>query len=165
MRGSPRAFVAAAGEVAGWWLALTALYLVLITPVTVLEFVVGAAGAALAACAARAARIAAGAGTGGRRGMLTAAFLWPGAVLGDTVRFAAAIGRALRGRSVPGRLCEVRLRPGTGAAWAGAALSATPGAYVVDVRHDTHEGDVLTVHVLTEGVTALERALTTGGRG
>lgn len=164
MRRSPHALVAVAGEVASWWLALVSLYLVLITPVTVLEFAVGAAGAVLAACAARAARIAAAAGTGGGRGLFPAVLLWPGAVLTDTARLAAATVRALRGRPAPGRLCELRLRPGVGAAWAGAALSATPGAYVVESRSDPERGDVLTVHVLTDGVTALERVLTTGGR-
>lgn len=51
-----RRVAGAAGELAAWWVTLTALWLVLIQTVGPLECVVGAAAALLAACAARAAR-------------------------------------------------------------------------------------------------------------
>ncbi|MDI5962579.1 hypothetical protein [Streptantibioticus silvisoli] len=133
MRRTTRSLAAAAGEVAAWWLVLTALYLVLISDVTPLEFAVGAAGAVLAAVAARLARTAAEAGTGGGGRALAAALHWPAALLTDTARLAAVTAGVLCGRPAPGRFRVLRLRPGTGAAWAGALLSATPGAYVVDV--------------------------------
>ncbi|MEU1374197.1 hypothetical protein ABZ442_11070 [Streptomyces triculaminicus] len=53
---------AAAAEVLGWWVALTAVWTVLISSVDPLETAVGAAAALLAACAARGARRAAGGG-------------------------------------------------------------------------------------------------------
>ncbi|MDI5969210.1 hypothetical protein POF50_007605 [Streptomyces sp. SL13] len=133
MRRTTRSLAAAAGEVAAWWLVLTALYLVLISDVTLLEFAVGAAGAVLAAVAARLARTAAEAGTGGGGRALAAALHWPAALLTDTARLAAVTAGVLCGRPAPGCFRVLRLRPGTGAAWAGALLSATPGAYVVDV--------------------------------
>lgn len=162
-----RSWPAAVGEVTGWWIVLTALYLVFISTVTPLEFAVGAAGAALAAVAARATRLAADGGTGARGGWMAALVAWPGAVLTDTVRLAAATARCLRGRPIEGGLRTVRVEPGTGTAWAAAVLSATPGAYVVDVDRapaGDAEGDLLTVHVLPGEPTTLERVLTAGGR-
>ncbi|MBO0653958.1 hypothetical protein J1792_14580 [Streptomyces triculaminicus] len=50
---------AAAAEVLGWWVVLTAVWTVLIGSVDPLETAVGAAAALLAACAARGARRAA----------------------------------------------------------------------------------------------------------
>jgi Na+/H+ ion antiporter subunit len=162
---------AALGEVAAWWTVLTALYLTFIATVTVLEFAVGAAGSALAAVAARAVRRAAGGGTGGRGGWLAALAAWPGAVLTDTLRLAATTARRLGGarRSHPvGRFATLRLTSGTGAAWTSALLSATPGAYVVEVtparEAGTTGGDLLTVHLLPGEPTTLERVLTAGGR-
>lgn len=162
-----RSWSAVIGEVAGWWIVLIALYLVFISTVTLLEFAVGAAGALLAAVAARAVRVAADGGTGARGVWVAALAAWPGAVLTDTVRLAVATARCLRGRPIEGGFRTVRLTSGTGAAWAAAVLSATPGAYVVDVDRappENGEGDLLTVHVLPGEPTRLERVLTTGGR-
>ncbi|ARF54167.1 hypothetical protein [Streptomyces gilvosporeus] len=50
------ATLAAGAELLGWWAVLTALWIVLISSVDTLEWVVGALSALLAACAARAAR-------------------------------------------------------------------------------------------------------------
>ncbi len=159
---------AAVGELAAWWTVLIALYLVFISTVTVLEFAVGAAGAALAAVAARAVRIASAGGTGPGGRWAAALLSWPGAVLTDTVRLAAATAGCLRGGADPCRFRTLRLKPGTGAAWAGAVLSGTPGAYVVRVTParpgDETSGDRLTVHVMSAERTALERALTVGDR-
>ncbi|MFD7708787.1 hypothetical protein ACFV6E_40370 [Streptomyces sp. NPDC059785] len=47
-------------EILGWWIALGALWLVLITTVDTLELVTGASAALLGAVAARAARRAVG---------------------------------------------------------------------------------------------------------
>ncbi|WP_033037017.1 hypothetical protein [Streptomyces monomycini] len=55
----PSGTTAAVVELAVWWAALTALWLVLVSSLDLLECLVGAAAALLGACAARAARRAA----------------------------------------------------------------------------------------------------------
>ncbi|MFF7092005.1 hypothetical protein ACFY9A_06350 [Streptomyces rubradiris] len=55
-RTAPRAVLPAAGEVLAWWAALTLLWLVLITTVDLLEWIVGAGCAAVGAVLARTGR-------------------------------------------------------------------------------------------------------------
>lgn len=58
------AAVRAAAEVVGWWAVLMGLWLLLISGVDPLEWVVGSCSALIAAFAARAARVAAASGRG-----------------------------------------------------------------------------------------------------
>jgi hypothetical protein len=53
---TPRATLLAAAELAVWWTALAALWLVFVSAVDTLELAVGAGAAAVGALAARAAR-------------------------------------------------------------------------------------------------------------
>lgn len=168
-----RAWPATIGDVLVWWVVLIALYFVFISSVTVLECVVGAVGAALAAVGAHGVRSATSGGRGGRAGLPRALLAWPGTLVADLARLVVV---TLRGTfqhgSASGDFRTVVLRPGVGAGWAGALLSATPGAYVVEVRPQgagredgppgTTRGEVLTVHVLTGSASVLERALTRG---
>ncbi|WP_269859544.1 Na+/H+ antiporter subunit E [Streptomyces sp. RPT161] len=152
-------------HIAAWWAFLFVLNLMFISTVSTLELAVGAGAGVLAAVAAWAVRRASG--TGGNRGgpWARALLAWPGAVLADTGRLAGATIAALRGREVKSGIREVKLRKGTGSAWASALLSATPGAYVVDVSPGVAGfGDTLTIHVLGDTTTALERVLTGGER-
>ncbi|MGW3354528.1 hypothetical protein ACWDFL_03785 [Streptomyces bungoensis] len=55
-RTAPRAALLAAAELLAWWTGLTVLWLVLISTVYTLEWVVGAGAAAVGALAARAGR-------------------------------------------------------------------------------------------------------------
>ncbi|MGW4565902.1 hypothetical protein ACWEN3_26985 [Streptomyces sp. NPDC004561] len=55
-RTAPRTVLLAVGELLAWWVALTVLWLVLITPVYTLEWVVGGSCAAAGALLARAGR-------------------------------------------------------------------------------------------------------------
>jgi multisubunit Na+/H+ antiporter MnhE subunit len=162
-----RAWASAFGDVLAWWVVLVALYLVFVSTVTLLEFAVGAAGAVLAACGAhalhRASRTSPASGSGRAR-LAQALLSWPGSLLADTGRLTAASVRSLplsRRRPVSGGFEMLELHRGTRAAWACAVLSATPGAYVADVAT---QGDVIMVHVLPGPPSAVERAVTRGGR-
>jgi hypothetical protein len=164
MRGTPGVVV----EVLAWWLVLAVVDVLFISTVSALELVVAAGGAVIAAVAARAVRTASGARLGGTRRWGAAALAWPGAVLSDLVRLWWATARALGGRSSEGSLQTMTLSSGTGAAWACALLSATPGAYVVDVRGTrgaapAAQTDVV-AHFLTDDRTHLEDVLTEGMR-
>ncbi|MEW2158916.1 hypothetical protein AB0950_27110 [Streptomyces sp. NPDC007189] len=55
-RTAPRTLLLTVGELLAWWAALTLLWLVLITPVYPLEWVVGGSSAAVGALLARAGR-------------------------------------------------------------------------------------------------------------
>ncbi|WP_433454687.1 hypothetical protein ACQPXS_41555 [Streptomyces sp. CA-142005] len=55
-RTAPRTVLLALGELLAWWGALILLWLVLITPVYLLEWVVGGSAAAVGALLARAGR-------------------------------------------------------------------------------------------------------------
>jgi hypothetical protein len=152
-------------NIVAWWAVLFVLNLMFISTVSELELVVAAATGLLAAVAACA--VINASGTAGNRGgpWARALLAWPGAVLADTGRLAVATVRTTRGRRFRGRFQKVELKAGTGTAWACALLSATPGAYVVDVRPGAAGfGDVLTLHVLGDTATALERILTGGER-
>ncbi|MER7705751.1 hypothetical protein ABTX81_23015 [Kitasatospora sp. NPDC097605] len=145
-----------------WWGLLLLLSMVLISSVSVLEVAVGGGIAAIGALGAVAARRASGAALGGAAGWARALWAFPVTLLADTGRLAVLVLRTLRGPRRPpegGGFRTVRLAPGTGAAWAGALLSATPGGYVVEARDG-----VLTVHTLDGSVPALQRALTGGPR-
>ncbi|MGW2560852.1 hypothetical protein ACWCXB_16725 [Streptomyces sp. NPDC001514] len=161
-----RSWTVAAGEFLIWWALCLLLYVIFISAVSSLELAVGAGVAALAAVGARSVRTASGSRLGGRAHALGALLKWPGSVLADTGRLVLATVHGLSGtRRVHGRFHTVRLAPGTGPAWGAALLSATPGGYVVDVTAaDGEAGPALLVHTLPGPPSALERALTTGGR-
>ena len=152
-------------NIAAWWAVLFVLNLMFISTVSVLELAVGAGAAALTAVAALA--VGSASRTGGNLGgpWARALLAWPGTVVTDTGRLAAAAVRGVLGRKVRSRFHEVELKAGTGSAWACAVLSATPGAYVVDVKRGAAgSGDALTIHVLGDSTTALEGVLTGGER-
>jgi hypothetical protein len=168
-----RAWLATVGDVLVWWVVLVALYFAFITTVTVLECVVAGAGAALAALGAHRLRSVTSGGPGGRTGLSRALLAWPGTLVADLARLVVVTLRGTYHRgNASGRFRTVVLRAGVGAGWASALLSATPGAYVVDVRPQasgredgspgTTRGEVMTVHVLTGPASVLERALTRG---
>ncbi|WP_371614330.1 hypothetical protein [Streptomyces sp. NBC_00454] len=150
-------------ESAVWWVLLMALNTVLIREVTALEMVVGAAAALLGAVGARTVRRASGASFGGPAHLALSLWVWPGALLADTLRLARAV---LRPRRFRGGFRVIELPAGTGPAWACALLSATPGLYVVHVDPDSGRSGPrrLTVHAVTDEVGSLERALVSGGR-
>lgn len=157
----------AVGEVLAWWAVLVVVNLMFISSVSPLELVVIAGGALIAAVAARAVHTASEAGLGGTRGWGPAALAWPGAVVGDLVRLCSVTVRALAGRPAGGALKTVTLASDTGAAWACALLSSTPGAYVVDVPAPHQKGKTprtAVAHFLSEDRTRLEDVLTQGQR-
>ncbi|MFE5588357.1 hypothetical protein [Kitasatospora sp. NPDC056531] len=145
-----------------WWGVLLLLNTVLISSVTPLEMAVGGGIALLAAVGAVAVRHASGAAPGGPTRLAQALWTFPWTLLADTGRLALAV---LSPRHQRGGFRTVRLAPGAGPAWAAALLSATPGAYIVDVA-DAKKGAAgsLTVHALGCEVSALERALTGDAR-
>ncbi|MET8545429.1 hypothetical protein ABZW03_33050 [Kitasatospora sp. NPDC004799] len=141
-----------AAELLLWWGLLLLLNIVLISAVTPLEVAVGGGVALLAALGALAVRRASGAAPGGAARLAPALRAFPRTLLADTGRLALAVVSPGHRRS---GFRAVRLAPGTGPAWAAALLSATPGAYVVDV-----DGQGLLVHALGHEPSALEGALT-----
>ncbi|MGW2648820.1 hypothetical protein ACWC2T_28835 [Streptomyces sp. NPDC001393] len=160
---------AALGEVLAWWVVLVVVNVLFISTVSPLELVVAAGGALIAAVAARAVHSASGARLGGTRRWGAAALAWPGAVLTDLSRLCLATARALGGHSSQGSLKIMTLSPGTGAAWACALLSSTPGAYVVDVhvrepRRTGRASQTAVAHFLSDDRTSLEDVLTEGTR-
>ncbi|MFD8810890.1 hypothetical protein ACFV23_05215 [Streptomyces sp. NPDC059627] len=163
-----RRIPAVAVEVLAWWVVLTVLDILFVSTVSALELTVAAAGAVPAAVAARAVHTASGARLGGTRRWAAAVLAWPGAVLGDLIRLWWATGRALGGRSSCGSLQTMTLASGTGAGWASALLSSTPGAYVVDVPGTRGAAPasrtVVVAHFLTDDRTSLEDVLTEGVR-
>ncbi|MFG2857767.1 hypothetical protein ACGFZ9_45460 [Streptomyces mirabilis] len=157
----------ALGEVLAWWAVLVVLNILFISTVSALELAVAACGAVIAAVAARAVHTASGARLGGTRRWGAAVLAWPGAVLTDLIRLWWITARTLGGRSPEGSLKTMMLAPGTGAAWACALLSSTPGAYVVDVRGTggaAQESQTVVAHFLTDARTHLEDVLTEGAR-
>ncbi|MFI1735124.1 hypothetical protein ACH40E_39090 [Streptomyces acidicola] len=155
------------GEVLAWWVVLVVFNILFISTVSALELAVVVGGALMAAVAARAVHTASGARFGGSRRWGGAVLAWPGAVLTDLVRLWWLTARALGGRSPQGSLKTMTPAPGTGAAWACALLSSTPGAYVVDVRgtrEAAQESQTVVAHFLTDDRTRLEDLLTEGAR-
>ncbi|MFD8480415.1 Na+/H+ antiporter subunit E [Kitasatospora sp. NPDC059673] len=144
----------AVAETTLWEVVLCGLYTVLISTVDPLELLVGALAALLGALAARPARRSSGARTGGAAGLWPALWRWPFSVLADTWRLAVLTLRPSLAR--PG-FRDLPLPERTGAAWALALYSATPGGYAV-------AADPARVHVLADEPRMLERALT-GRRG
>ncbi|WP_369185453.1 Na+/H+ antiporter subunit E [Streptomyces sp. Y1] len=140
-----------------WWGLLLLLNTVFISSVTPLEVAVGGGVALLGALGAGAVRRAAGAAPGGPARLAQALWAFPWTLLADTGRLALLVLSPARRREAGFR--TVRLRPGTGAAWAAALLSSTPGTYVVAT-----EDGVLTVHATSSRVSLLESALTGGAR-
>ena len=164
-----RKALTAFGEVFAWWAVLVVLGILFTSTVTALELVVAAGGAVIAAVAARAVRTASGARLGPTRRWGTALLAWPGTVLTDLAGLWRLTARALRGRAPEGSLKTTTLAPGTGAAWACALWSATPGAYVVDVRGTRGEAPAsrereVVAHFLSDDRTRLEDVLTEGPR-
>ncbi|MGA5820320.1 Na+/H+ antiporter subunit E [Kitasatospora sp. NPDC094028] len=140
-----------------WWGLLLLLNTVFISSVTPLEVAVGGGVALVGAIGAAAVRRASGAAPGGPARLARALWAFPWTLLADTGRLALLVLSPARRRQAGFR--TVRLPSGTGAAWAAALLSSTPGAYVVDT-----EDDVLTVHAVGGQVSVLEGALTGGER-
>ncbi|MQS16868.1 hypothetical protein F7Q99_32950 [Streptomyces kaniharaensis] len=141
-----------------WWGLLLLLNTVLISSATPLEMAVGGGVALLAAVGAVAVRRASGATPGGPARLAQALRTFPWTLLADTGRLTLAVLSPRHRRGSGFR--TVQLAADTGAAWAGALLSSTPGAYVVSAEDGT-----LTVHALGGGeISSLERALTDGTR-
>ncbi|MCG6494214.1 Na+/H+ antiporter subunit E [Kitasatospora sp. A2-31] len=140
-----------------WWGLLLLLNIVLISSVTPLELAVGGCIALLGATGAVAVRRTSGATPGGAAHLAQALWSFPWTLLADTGRLAVLV--LSPGRRADAGFRTVRLARGTGPAWAGGLLSATPGAYVVESEDRT-----LTVHALDDRPSALERALTGGRR-
>ncbi|WP_037577137.1 Na+/H+ antiporter subunit E [Phaeacidiphilus oryzae] len=140
-----------------WALALWGLYAVLISTVDPFEAAVGVGGTALAVWAGRAAVRASRVRAGAPAGALRAAAVWPGTVLAETGRLAAAVLRPGRRRGSGFRSTP----PGPGRAWAALLLSATPGTLVVAVdERDGARAHALFSHEDGEQ-SRLERELTT----
>lgn len=143
-------------EPVAWWVALFALYLAVISTISLTEIVVGGAAAAACAAAAVASRRALLAAGNDERYRPRARWLrWlvplPPQILIGTVRL-------LRPR---GEFTEVGLPQDTRAAalrgFAVLALSVAPNGYVADVEP---ERNVLVIHRLGGRPTALEREVT-----
>ncbi|HEY3482891.1 MAG TPA: Na+/H+ antiporter subunit E [Streptomyces sp.] len=156
-----RGAVVTAVSLLTWWGLLFVLYLVCVSTVPPMEVVVGAAAALLGALAAEALRRAEHPRTRGVRGLVRAAVAFPPTLLRETGLLAAAVVRTLRGRAPEGELATIRLEPGASTALAAALLSASPGACVIDMTEDGRPGGgaELTVHLLGERASAVERAL------
>jgi multisubunit Na+/H+ antiporter MnhE subunit len=148
------------GELVGWWVLLFLLYLVLISTLSPLELVVGAAASGLSAVAAWAIHRAVRPEVGPVGHWTAALWALPGTLLRETVQLACLTRAALRGRPAQGRFATVRLRPGVGAAWACALLSGTPGSCVLDVDEQPGAATVLRVHSLFGPRSRLETVLT-----
>ncbi|MCX3058569.1 hypothetical protein, partial [Streptomyces beihaiensis] len=89
----------------------------------------------------------------------------PGAVAVDLGRLCALTADALRRRPADGELKRLDLATGSGAAWACAVLSSTPGMYVVDIDPRESGGrQTVVAHVATGDRTRLERLLVRGRR-
>jgi multisubunit Na+/H+ antiporter MnhE subunit len=160
-----RGMVATAVNVLVWWALLFLLYVILISAVTPLELMAGAGFALLGAAAAEGVRRAEHPRPRGSRRLAAAAAAFPATLLRETGQLAAAVARAPRGKGAPGSMAVIRLAPETDAGVAAALLSATPGACVIDIAdlpRDPSGGRELTVHLLAEPPSRVERAL--GGR-
>jgi multisubunit Na+/H+ antiporter MnhE subunit len=170
MVGTVRGAVATAVNVLVWWGLLFLLYVILISSVPPLELMVGAGFALLGAIAAEAMRRAEHPALRGGRRIGAAAAAFPLTLIRETGQLTAAVAGALRGRGTPGSVVTIRLAPGTDAALASVLLSASPGACVIDVEEISRDpaarttpvGHDLTVHVLGDSASRVERAL--GGR-
>jgi multisubunit Na+/H+ antiporter MnhE subunit len=142
-------------EPAVWWAVLLAFYLAIISGVSLVELLVGAATATAGAAAAVVTRRALLAADNPEKYRPRLSWLrWlvvlPVQILADSVRL-------LRPR---GRFVELRLpaddRPAALRGFAALAVSTSPGTYVVEVVPDRN---VLVLHRITERPSALERAV------
>lgn len=157
-----RGAVVTAVSLLTWWGLLFVLYLVCVSTVPPMEVVVGAATALLGALAAEALRRAEHPRPRGVRGLARAAVSFPPTLLRETGQLTSAVVRALRGRGSAGELATIGLESGASTALAAALLSASPGACVIDIAESEGRpggGAELTVHLLGESVSAVERAL------
>ncbi|MDD1062136.1 Na+/H+ antiporter subunit E [Streptomyces cocklensis] len=173
MARSAHGTAASAVTVAAWAVLLLALYAVLISAVSLLEWAVGGSLAVLGGCAADVVRRAERPAVHAERRIAAALAAMPAALLQETVRLAAAVVRALRHRrqvaGTPDVPVAVRLPAGVDAGLAAVLLSATPGACVVDIAdrgpaadQEAGEERELRVHLLgaADGApSAVERAL------
>ncbi|WP_344891042.1 hypothetical protein [Actinomadura meridiana] len=152
-------------EPLAWWTVLLAVYLALVSAVSVLEIAVGAGAAAVGAAVAVAGRRALFSGDTGRGGEPASGavrvpgrslpLVWlPSQIVADTAR--VVVRGAGGGSWVP-----LGVAAGTGARAAATLLvSTSPGAYVGGV--DPERG-VLRVHRLASGPSAFERRLADAG--
>jgi hypothetical protein len=141
------------------WVALFALYLVLISPISDWELLLGAATAALAT-AGGLALVGAAEPRWGALGRLPRALAaWPATLAQDVWLLLRRTVTGVRDQA-PGTL---RLDPAAGPAWAGALLSSTPSLCVLDVVPDPRQSDqpaVLRVHELDRTSSKLSQTVT-----
>lgn len=155
-----------AATVLAWSVLLLALYAVLISAVSPLEWAVGGGLAVLGGCAAEAVRRAERPAVHADRRTAAALAALPATLLLETAELAAAVARALRHRErvAADAPVGVRLPAGTDTALAAVLLSATPGSCVVDIPDRQPDGEQreLLVHLLgvpDRAPSAVERAL------
>lgn len=152
---------ASAATVTVWAVLLLALYVVLISAVSPLEWAVGGGLAVLGGFAADAVRRAEHPSVRADRRTAAALAALPVTLVQDTTQLAVAVVRAVRHRNTAAdALVAVRLPAGTDTGLAAVLLSATPGTCVVDVADEQRDGErELRVHLLGAEPSAVERAL------
>lgn len=151
-------------EVAVWWVLLFAGYLMLVSPLSGGEFVLGALLSAIGGGAAVVARRMSGSSFAVPRGWVGALLQLPAAVLADTWLLARRIWPELRRRGTPvGALRTLPLadQPDEvrGESWpavAGLVLSLSPGSFVVE---SSGHPPALLVHAMRAEPGALERSV------
>lgn len=173
MARSAHGMAASAVTVAAWAVLLLALYAVLISAVSPLEWAVGGTLAVLGGVAADVVRRAEQPAVHADRRIAAALAALPATLLRETAELAAAVARALRHRrqvaGAPDAPIAVRLPAGVDAGLAAVLLSATPGACVVDIAdpepgadQEPSGGREVRVHLLgtpDRAPSAVERAL------
>ncbi|CAG7646075.1 Na+/H+ antiporter subunit E [Actinacidiphila bryophytorum] len=167
MAHSAHGTAASAATVAAWTVLLVALYVVLISAVSPLEWAVGGGLAVLGGFAADAVRRAEHPSVHADRRTAAALAALPATLLQDTAELAMAVGRAVRGSRHRAAAADapvaVRLPAGADTGLAAVLLSATPGACVVDIADEAPDGErELRVHLLGAKPSAVERALGVG---
>jgi multisubunit Na+/H+ antiporter MnhE subunit len=155
---------ASAATVTVWAVLLLALYVVLISAVSPLEWAVGGGLAVLGGFAADAVRRAEHPSVRADRRTAAALAALPVTLVQDTAQLAVAVGRAVRGSRHRDTAADapvaVRLPAGTDTGLAAVLLSATPGTCVVDVADEQRDGErELRAHLLGAEPSAVERAL------
>jgi hypothetical protein len=155
-----RRLALAAGELVGWVVLLTAVWVATLTTVGLLEVVVAAVVSVPLGVLAVAARRVLDAPVALPRGGWRWAARLPGAVVADTARLAAAVVRTIRTGRPLGAERRLALpdpppgRPDPRDSLGAVTISTTPGAYVADL-----DDDGLVVHALSPEPSALERAV------
>lgn len=151
-------------EAAVWWVLLFVGYLMLVSPLSGGEFVLGVLLSAIAGGAAVLARRVSGSSFVVPQGWVSALLRVPAAVLADTWLLARLVWPEMRRRGTPeGALRPLPLteqsdeiREESWQAVAGLMLSLSPGSFVVE--SSTHP-PVLLVHAVRAGPGAVERSV------